>query len=139
MSSLNEELSMLKRKLETYNAIVTENDELRQIGEEIEQWKKKYENGQKKVFTELTNTCEIQLEKLKNAKVEECKWSVKLKELESFNDSISCQIETLKSKENKLQSQLTESEQMRKKSLEELRSAKVNILKYVQYRGVFVV
>lgn len=119
--------------METYDAIVTERDELKNICEQIELWKERFESGHKKVFNELKTTCDVQMEKLKKAMDAEYKWDFKLRELQNNNDCIINQIKILRLNENKLKSKLVDYEQIIQKLIKELSCVKVNTLNTIKF------
>lgn len=118
----------MKRKLEKYNEIVVERDELRSICEEIELWKERFENGHKRIFNELKTTCNVQLDMLKKATDTEHELNLKIRELHNICDCISNEMKSLRLNENNLESKLADSDQIIQTLKKHLSCVKVNIL-----------
>lgn len=128
MSSEDEDTSKLKRKLENYNAIVAERDELRNTCEEIELWKERFENGHRRIFNELKTTCDVQLDMLKKATDTEHELNLKIRELQNICDCVSNEVKSLRLNESNLESKLSENNQIIQTLMKDLCSIKVNIL-----------
>lgn len=127
MSCQNGDISKLKKKLEKYNEIAAERDELRDLCQEIELWKKRFENGHKRVLNELETTCEVQMDKIKKFMDAEYEWDLQLRNLQNSNDCISNEIKNLRLSENNFQSELADSKQIIQQLMIDLSCAKVNV------------
>ncbi|XP_015370883.1 PREDICTED: keratin, type I cuticular Ha1 [Diuraphis noxia] len=110
ISSQSEKICKLNKKLQEFDSVVSERNELREIYKEFEQSNEECTNGHKKAFAELSAKCEEQAEKLKQFASAEYQWETKYGKLEDANNCMNRQIKILKCNENKLQSQLTETE-----------------------------
>lgn len=127
ISCQEEKISKLNKKLEEFDSVVSERNKLREIYKQFEQSNEHNINSHKKAFAELSATCDEQTEKLKKAANSEYQWELKYGKLEDANNCMSRQIKILKCNENKLQSQLAETEITLKCVQKELCSTKVNI------------
>lgn len=121
-----DEICKLKRKLDSYNEVVCERDELRQLSCENDAFKEKYESDHRKLYTELLCMYNAQTKKLKKVSDSECKWKSMYNELEIVNDNLMDELRIVKANECKLKSDLEECEKNRKCLQQELCCVKVS-------------
>lgn len=121
-----EEISNLKRKLDSYDAVIGEKNELQEIRNRLEQWKGNIFNENKKALAELLVAFNDQSEKLKQVAAEECKLQIKYNELRNSNSCLDEKLKALTTDANELQSKLAESEKSTKRVQKELCDTKVN-------------
>jgi len=126
ISCQKEKITNLTKKLEEFNTVVSERNNLREIYKQIEQNNENKDNGHRKLFTDLLATFQLQTEKLKKAANAEYQWEAKYGKLEDTNNCINRQLKILKCNENKLQSQLEDTETTLKCVQKELCTTKVN-------------
>lgn len=121
----NEKICKLKEKLETYDEVVTERDNLRTLVKDFEQWNEKHDANRKKMFTALLTSIEDQTNKLKQAATLECTWQVKYSELQNINDDMTNELKNVKFNERLLKSRLEFAEKRIKCIQSELCQVKV--------------
>lgn len=126
ISCQKKKISKLNKKIEEFDAVVSERDSLKKLCTQFEKNKEDNHNSQEKLLNELLATCDKQKEKLKRVADIEYKWENKFGELEDANNCLNHQLKTAKRNENKLQSQLTETEMTLKCVRKELCTTKVN-------------
>lgn len=124
----NEEICMLKRRLEKYDELADERNCLRNMINELEQCKKQSDCDNKKMFQELLTKFDAQSNKLKKMANAECDWKTKNCELQNVNDCMNDQLHNLKSHFNQIQFKLSETEKSLKCTQKELCNLKVNLI-----------
>jgi len=128
ISNKDEQICELNKKLEDFDSVVHERNDLREIYKQFEQHNENSKIGGRKLFTELLTKYEIQTETLK--KVANAEYQCELKN-EKLEDDIKCmnhQLQTLKYNEDKLQLELADFETKLKCVQKELCTTEVNSL-----------
>lgn len=126
ISCQKEKICKLNKKLEEFDSVVSDRNNLRELYKQFEESNEKNMKDHKKAFAELSDKCDQQTEKLKKIANSEYQWELKYGKLEDTNNCISRQIKVLKCNESKLQSQLAETETTLKCVQKELCTTKVN-------------
>lgn len=116
----------MKKKLDSYDVIVSERNDLQELCNEFQKWRENNKKEQSKMFTDLLSTFDIQSEKLKQVTAEEMKWKSKYCELQQINDSITDRLDVLKLNERNLKSKLSEVEKEKECIQKELCCVQVN-------------
>ncbi|XP_026819239.1 keratin, type I cuticular Ha1-like [Rhopalosiphum maidis] len=120
ISNQNKQICKLNKKLEEFDAVISERDGLKKLCKQFEQSKEDNYNGHKKALNELLAMCDSQAEKIKKNADMEYKWECKYGKLEETINCLNRQLKTAKCNENNLQSQLTETDTTLKCTQKEL-------------------
>jgi len=126
ISNKDEQICELNKKLEDFDSVVYERNDLREIYKQFEQHYEKSKIDGRKLFTELLTKYEIQTETLKKVANAEYQYELKNEKLEDDINCMNHQIQTLKENEDKLQLELADFETRFKCVQNELCTIKVN-------------
>jgi len=124
----DEQICKLNKKLEHFDAVVNERNDLREIYKEFEWYSEQNKNEGRILFNELLKKYEIQTETLKKVLNAEYQCELRKEKLEDENNCMNHQLKILKHNENKLQSELADSKKNLEFVQEELSTIKVNTL-----------
>lgn len=122
----DEQICKLNKKLENFDAVVNERNDLREIYKEFEWYSEQNKNKGRLLFNELLKKYEIQTETLKKVVNAEYQCELRKEKLEDENNCINHELQILKHNENKLQSELADSKTNLKFVQNELCTIKVN-------------
>lgn len=133
---LKEEICVLKKKLESYDELVAERNDLRNLCKQFEEWNEKNEREHQKVLDEMLNTLDERTKKLKKCENSEIVWEKKYDELQSHSNCLDDTLNAMKIDFTDLQLKLADSEKERKCLQKDLCCTKV--IKFVRFKGVRV-
>lgn len=119
----------INKKLEDFESVVRERDDLRELYKQFGKNNDEMKIQSRQVFEDLLSSYEIQTETLKKVATAEYQCELRNEKLEDKISDIDHELKILKCSENKLQSELADSENNLKCVQNELCTTKVNTLK----------
>lgn len=111
---LKEEICILNRKLGSYDELLAERNELRNLYKQFEEWKAKNEREYKKVLDEMMNTLVERTKKLKKCENSECQREKKYEELQNHINCLDDHLNAMKVQVTDLEMKLVNTEKERK-------------------------
>ncbi|CAI6350438.1 unnamed protein product [Macrosiphum euphorbiae] len=129
ISNKDEQIQELNKKLEDFDSVVYERNDLREIYKDFEQHNEKSKTDGRKLFTELLTKYELQTETLKKVANAEYQCELKNEKLEDHINCMNHQIQTLKENEDKLKIELSDFETKLKSVQNELCTIKLELEK----------
>jgi len=122
----NEHIRELNIKLENFDSVVRERDDLRELYKQFGQNDMEMKIQSREVFEDLLSKYELQTKTLKKVATAEYQCEVRNEKLQDDINDMNHELKILKCNENKLQSELAESETRLKCVQDELCTTKVN-------------
>lgn len=119
----SQQICELKRKLELFDDLVNQKNELVQLCDELERWKEGKENCYAKLSDELYSKID---EETKKHEAEECLWQEKYCQQQDENNCLANQLKASKASECKLKSLLEETSENLKCVQKKLCKTEVN-------------